>query len=278
MDRRAVIADMASASYNADIADPISTERDMGGIERESPEPYYQQLARIIEQDMRDGRYAVGERIPSETELCRIYDLSRSTVRETLRALEQQGLVKIVPRRGAFVNDKEAESWTLQVTQGFLETQSRSSSRSIVTRVLRWGVESMPDLAAKALELPSGTSGFYIERIRFMDGVPALHSINWMPEDVGGNLIGKRVLEGEQSLNETLAQAGYTVYAARREVAAVATPREIARHLDLKEGSPLLRIDSVSRDAAGRAFDFYRSHVRSDVVTTSVAAEARATP
>jgi GntR family transcriptional regulator len=250
----------------------------MGAIARESPEPYYQQLARIIERDMRDGRYAVGERIPTETELCRIYDLSRSTVRETLRALEQQGLVKMIPRRGAFVSDKQAESWTLQVTQGFLETHSHSSSRSVVTRVLRWGVEPLPDLASRALALPSGASGFYIERIRSMDGAPALHSINWMPEDVGGNLIGKRVLEGEQSLNETLAQAGFTIHAARREVAAVAAPREIARHLDLKDGSPVLRIDSVSRNAAGRAFDFYRSYVRSDVVTISVAAEARATP
>lgn len=250
----------------------------MGGIARESAEPYYQQLARIIEQDIRDGRYAVGDRIPTETELCRIYDLSRSTVRETLRALEQQRLIRMVPRRGAYVNSAEAESWTLQVTQGFLETQSRSSSRSIVTRVLRWGVDSMPDLPAKALDLPAGSSGFYIERIRSMDGMPALHSINWMPEDVGSHLIGTRVLEGEQSLNETLASAGYTVYAARREVAAVPAPREVARHLDLKDGSPLLRIDSVSRDASGRAFDFYRSHVRSDVVTIAVDAEARATP
>lgn len=249
----------------------------MGGISRESPEPYYQQLARIIEQDIRDGTYAVGDRIATETELCRMYDLSRSTVRETLRALEQQHLIKMVPRRGAYVNDAGVESWTLQVTQGFLETQSRSSSKSIVTKVLRWGVEAMPDLASKALDLPPGSNGFYIERIRFVDGSPALHSINWMPEDVGSHLIGKGVLEGEQSLNETLAESGYTVFAARREVAAVGAPREIARHLQLKDGSPLLRIDSVSRDASGRVFDFYRSHVRSDVVTIAVDAEARAT-
>ncbi|MBX3582740.1 MAG: GntR family transcriptional regulator [Rhizobiaceae bacterium] len=250
----------------------------MGGIARESPEPYYQQLARIIEQDIRDGKYAVGERIPSETELCRLYDLSRSTVRETLRALEQQHLVKMVPRRGAYVSNPRTESWTLQVTQGFLETQSRSSGRAIVTRVLRWGVESLPELAANALDLPVGSSGFHLERIRSMDGQPALHSINWMPEDVGSHLIGKRVLEGQQSLNEALSASGLTVHAARREVAAVAAPREVAHYLDLKEGSPLLRIDSVSRDASGRAFDFYRSHVRSDIVTISVDAEARAVP
>jgi GntR family transcriptional regulator len=255
-----------------------SIGQDMGEIVRESPEPYYQQLARIIEQDIRDGRYAVGDRIPTETELCRIHDLSRSTVRETLRTLEQQRLIKMVPRRGAYVSRAEAESWTLQVTQGFLETQSRSSSRSIVTKVLRWGVEPMPDFSAKALDLPAGSTGFYLERIRSMDGTPALHSINWMPEDVGGHLIGSRVLEGDKSLNETLGEAGYTVYAARREVAAVAAPRDLARHLDLKEDSPVLRIDSVSRDAQGRAFDFYRSHVRSDVVTISVDAEARAAP
>ncbi|MCD4663337.1 GntR family transcriptional regulator [Agrobacterium sp.] len=246
----------------------------MQNIDRTSAEPYYLQLARIIEGQIKTGKYQVGDRVPGETELCRSFDLARSTVRETLRALEQQRLVKIVPRRGAFVSDPAENQWKLQVTQGFLETGGHSPDRSIETSVLRAGFEPLPDFAAEGLGVPKGENGFAIERIRHIDGKAAMHSINYMPADVGALLLGKPVLEGNASLNQTLAQAGFSIFAARREVAAVGAPADTAKLLGLARGAPVLFVQSTSRSELGRVFDFYRSFVRSDVVTISVDAEA----
>lgn len=247
----------------------------MQTIDRTSAEPYYLQLARIIEADIKTGKYEVGDRVPGETELCRSFDLARSTVRETLRALEQQRLIKIVPRRGAFVADPAENQWRLQVTQGFLETGAHSPDRTIETTVLRAGFEALPDFAAEALDLPRGESGYVLERLRHIDGKAAMHSTNYLPADVGAFLIGKPVLEGKASLNQTLAAAGFSIFAARREVAAVGAPSEIATQLGLSRGAPVLFVQSKSRSESGRMFDFYRSFVRSDVVTISVDAEAQ---
>jgi len=247
----------------------------MQNIDRTSAEPYYLQLARFIEADIKTGKYAIGDRVPGETELCRSFDLARSTVRETLRALEQQRLIKIVPRRGAFVADPAENQWKLQVTQGFLETGAHSPDRIIETSVLRAEFEGLPDFATEALGLPRGDSGFVLERLRHMDGKAAMHSTNYLPADVGALLIGKPVLEGKASLNQTLASAGFSIFAARREVAAVGAPAEVATQLGLARGAPVLFVQSKSRSEAGRVFDFYRSFVRSDVVTVSVDAEAQ---
>lgn len=251
------------------------SESNMESINRNSPEPYYLQLARIIENQIKDGTFQVGARVPGEIELCRTFDLARSTVRETLRVLEQQRLIRMVPRRGAFVTDHSDNRWMLQVVEGFLETGAHSPERSITTVVLRSGFEHLPDRACEALELPLNETGFVIERLRHIDGMAAMHSTNYLPADIGRLILKKPVLKGEASLNQTLRVAGFSVYAARREVAAVGAPSSTAKLLEVVKGSPVLLITSTSRNEAGRAFDYYQSFVRSDVVTISVDAEAR---
>ena len=66
-------------------------QMDMRDIDRVSPEPFYLQLTKIVEKAIDNGEYAVGDRLPAESEFCRSYDLARSTVRETQRTLANKG-------------------------------------------------------------------------------------------------------------------------------------------------------------------------------------------
>lgn len=49
------------------------------------------------------GHFRPGERLP-ERELCEMTGVSRTLVREALRQLESEGLIKVIPYRGPFVN------------------------------------------------------------------------------------------------------------------------------------------------------------------------------
>ena len=49
------------------------------------------------------GQFQVGDKVPTEMELCNMLNVSRSTVREALRILQAMGFVEIRPGRGAFV-------------------------------------------------------------------------------------------------------------------------------------------------------------------------------
>ena len=53
----------------------------------------YKELRQILGDEIADGVHAVGGRFPTEYELCRRFGVSRHTVREALRALEDQGLL-----------------------------------------------------------------------------------------------------------------------------------------------------------------------------------------
>ena len=90
-------------------------------IDRSSAEPFYLQLSRLVEQQISDGVFGVGDWLPPESELCRSFSLARSTVRESLRNLEYRGRVKLIPRRGALVIDPEESGWMLQVSRGFFD-------------------------------------------------------------------------------------------------------------------------------------------------------------
>lgn len=242
-------------------------------IDRFGAEPYYLQLHRLVERQIEDGILTPGDRLPSESELCRQYDLSRSTVRETLRSLQEKKVIKMVPRRGAFVLDAARKGWRLQVPAGFFEAEV-SNHRTVETKTIRAALERLPAEIARALKLGSGEKGFVLARLRRLDGRVALYSVNYMLPEIREVLLPSGVLEGEASLNRTLLGGGFAVFGARRSVAAVAADEALSELLEVEPGSPLLLVTSLSWTRDGRNFDYYTSWIRNDVVEVSVEAEA----
>jgi len=56
-------------------------------------QPRYRALAEVLQKDLQAGRYPVGSVLPGELELVSRHRVSRHTVREALRCLEEQGLI-----------------------------------------------------------------------------------------------------------------------------------------------------------------------------------------
>lgn len=241
-------------------------------IDRASPEPYYMQLSRFVEAEIDAGRYGVGDRLPGETELCRRFELARSTVRETLRSLQERGRIKMVPRRGAYVVDSQHSGWLLQVAQGFFEAEMDHHRRQVRTEII--GAESMPlpQAAADALGLQRNQSGFRLQRLRRLDGQIALFSTNYLLPELEDVIRQSAIMTGETSLNRTLREAGYPIYGAKRSVEAVAAPPAVAKFLNVDAGVPLMLVTSASWGMSQKVFDYYTSWVRSDVVKVTIEA------
>lgn len=243
-------------------------------IDRRSADPFYRQLGALLERAIASGDYRAGDRLPGETELCRRFDLARSTVRETLRALQERGLVELVPRRGAFVRDPDPPGWGLQVTAGFFEGEVEANGRTVETEVLSAGSCRLSETAARALQRPVGSPGVALRRLRRLDGAVALLSENVLVPELAEIVLSPAVLAPRGSLNRALAAAGWRIHRARRSLEAVPAPAAVAGLLAVAEGAPLLLVTSVSWGRDGRPFDHYTAHVRTDVVKVTVEAEA----
>lgn len=79
-------------------------------IDREVRVPIYRQLKEIIKSKIEKGDFKPGTRIPTEYELCEIYDISRISVRQALTELANEGLLYRRPGQGTFVNHEIRKS------------------------------------------------------------------------------------------------------------------------------------------------------------------------
>ena len=250
----------------------------MTTIDRASSEPYYLQLGRLLTQRIDTGQYSEGERLPSELDLCRRYELSRSTVRETLRHLENIGRIKLVQRRGAFVCRDEHPGWMLQFAGGFSESEAAHANREIDTKVLNVLSQELSDEVCEALRLPMKSAGLMLERLRWVDGRLALYARNYLLSEIAPLIGDGSKLNGRESLNRTLRRAGWTEGGARRSLTATAATQKLATHLKVAPGFPLLLVRSLSWNAEGRAYDYYTSWLNSEVVDISIEVQVAGQP
>ncbi|MGP9724327.1 GntR family transcriptional regulator [Corynebacterium sp. AOP40-9SA-29] len=252
-----------------------------GQIDRQSEVPYYQQLSVILQARISDGVLAQGDRLPSENDLCTEFGLSRATVRQSLRHLQSQGLVRRVPKRGVFVSSEPVDAgWMIQGEEGFLESALGHRHQSVDTRVIRYGGVELPEEAARDLRLPDTPQhGFELVRVRSLGDRAALYSINYNPPalvDVLAEATG--VLEGRESLTALLTGAGYELGGAHRTIRSVRAPSDIAQELGIDVDEPVTYIRSVSWTPQGTYYDVYDTWVRSDVVPLEIDVRAVGAP
>jgi GntR family transcriptional repressor for pyruvate dehydrogenase complex len=70
----------------------------------------YEEIVRQVKQLIAEGKLKSGDRLPPERDLAEKFMVSRTSVREALRALQSRGLVDIRAGEGAFVRDISVET------------------------------------------------------------------------------------------------------------------------------------------------------------------------
>jgi GntR family transcriptional regulator len=248
-------------------------------IDRTSPVPFYFQLRKLLEAEIVSGRWAPGERLPSEPAICEQFQLSRTTVRQALAELESEGLIRKQKGRGTFIAEPRSTSWLLQSSHGFYDECVRAG-HTVTSRVLRQEVEVLPSWAADALGLPEGSEGVTVERLRSIDERLVMYVLNHLPPDLAGTVLGAELRGG--SLYGVLEEReGLRVCGGRRVVQAVPAEGDLARLLEVDSGAPILFVESVSWDERLRPFECYRAWHRADrtkiqvqVVDEEIAARA----
>lgn len=230
-------------------------------IDRTSPVPFYFQLAELLEEEIISGRWEPGARVPSENELCARYGLSRTTIRQALSRLEQEGLISREKGRGTFVSDSRPRSWRIQSTEGFFGNELRRAGRIVESRILKLEHGPLPGWATSALRVDPDDEGLTVERVRSVDGLVALYVVNCLPSFAAAAAVG---LEASESLYQRLAGHGIAIAGGRRSLEAVAAGPKLGKLLDLNAGDSLAYIESVTWDEQARLVDCYHAWLRTD--------------
>lgn len=63
----------------------------------------FSRIAGELEKAIEEGRFEIGDKLPSERKLAKKYEISRNVVRQALTILREKGLIVIKPGKGAYV-------------------------------------------------------------------------------------------------------------------------------------------------------------------------------
>jgi DNA-binding FadR family transcriptional regulator len=97
--------------------------------------------------NVRSGKWKVGDRIPTEVELTKLFGMSRAPVREAVQSLMLLGILDVAPRRGAYVQALPSSS---VVDLGILSSVMRASNPVADLFEFRAGTEAaIAELAAR---------------------------------------------------------------------------------------------------------------------------------
>jgi GntR family transcriptional regulator len=232
-------------------------------IDRASPLPYYVQLKDALLEGIESGRWKPGDRIPSEPELCQMFDVSRTVVRQALKDMTYQGLVVREKGRGTFVAEPKISSGSLvHSLAGFYEDMA-GRGQPPVTRVLEQVIEPAGGRLLAALRIEETAPVIKLVRLRFVQDEPIVLVTSYLPYDLCPKLAQADL--SEQSLYAFLkGEYGLAVASGRRRIEAVAANEHEARLLKIEEGAPLLKLDSVSYLEDGTPLEYFHGVFRGD--------------
>ncbi len=209
-------------------------------MDRSSPLPLWAQLLEDLRERINTGEFA--EHFPTDKEMIEQYQVSRQTVREAVRRLEQDGVVVRRRGRGTSLTDKRFFQQLGTVYSLYREIEKMGHVQG--SKILAQG--SMNDAAlAREFAVPDDHPFFHLERIRFADGEAVAIDRVVIPMKFAAALT-KVNFEHTGLYDEMERRAGIVPTTGEERLTPVILSREEASLLDCREPTAGMRIQRTT--------------------------------
>jgi DNA-binding GntR family transcriptional regulator len=162
----------------------------------------YEKIISTIEKKIKSGIWPTGMLMPTESELCTLFEVSRITVRRALAELEKLGLVERIQGKGSFVGKMHFHSTDCQGFRDSMALQGITVRSTIITQEL---ITPTIDIVQK-LQLGAGPSSFFegqdapgsvpfpqevwhFCRLRYVDNTPVAIMHSYIPKVIGDQFV-----------------------------------------------------------------------------------------
>jgi len=157
----------------------MENDKIMELINRDNHQKLYMQLYEIIKKKIESSEWPVGSQIPTEEEICKMFNVSRATVRTAVLELVRQGYLKRQQGKGTFVY-KNTVSEGLTMLTNFRELLFEEGLNFTTNVLARTVMMPIDDLDVK-LDIPKDKHIIYIKRLRSIDNEPVLLQETYIP-------------------------------------------------------------------------------------------------
>jgi len=229
--------------------------------------PIWQAIAQALRSDLAEGRYAPGDKLPTEAALAERFGVNRHTVRHGISALVEERLIRTRRGAGAFVASTPTD-YPIGRKVRFHDNLI-AAGRLPEKRVLLVEDRFATDGEAQALAINAGDPVCSYHGLSLADGQPiaVFESVFPLARTPGISA----AFDGQGSVTEALAAVGVADYtrASTRLTAVRAGPTQ-ALHLKVTEGDPLLRSSGVNVDQERNPVEYGRTWFVGDRITLTL--------
>ena len=217
--------------------------------------PVYLRIHDQIKSEIEDGKWHVGDRLPSERELSENFNVSRMTLRQAIQTLADEGILERKIGSGTYVARKKVQETMIGTTSFSDIIKSQGSVPS--SKTISYFVTKPSSSEMEKLQLTEKEDILKMERIRYADDIPICFEVASIPYKLVSDYDKEEITT---SLYKTLAEKGnFKIGKSSQHISAVVSSEKIAHFLDIKRGEAILRMTQISYFEDGAPFEYVRS-------------------
>lgn len=222
----------------------MSKQKYYNKSEMEKKLPKYRQVEEDLKYRILLGDWKPGDRLLSEEEFCRVYDVSRITVKRALSELVLAGYLYQVSGKGTFVKDfQEDPQENNSVVKSFTNEMRERGMNAVTTSVVLDLASANRSLAG-LLNIDPGTQIVRLKRVRAIaSGEIIAFSINSFPFS---QIFSTDPQDYYGSLYDYLASHGILLTSAKEYLEAILPPADVAEKLHISTADPVLKFVRIS--------------------------------
>ncbi len=228
-------------------------------LNKTSALPLYEQLRKGILDCILNGQFPAGSKLPTEEELCEMYDISRPVARQAYSALIEAGYIERQRGKGTFVKTPDNRGRFIDKQMSFAQEMGALGleHRTVLVRA-----EWLPydEQLFSQLGMNENDRCYHIVRMRYVQGKPFVLVENYVPESIFPEIdkydFAKRSLYGV--LNE---EYNTHIVRSHRSMAATLATEEIASSLEIKTGAAVMYVKNLVYDESDRPIDLSKEYL-----------------
>lgn len=227
-----------------------------------SMHPLYLQLKEQIRSSILDGTYPPHSQMPSESDMVKFFNVSRTTVRQALRDLQSDGLIFKVPGKGSFVSRPKATQELISL-QGFGEAMIAKGHETFSTFL---GAREIIENSTVRSKLKCESADIMeIRRLRYLNREPISVDITYVPCSIGRRLILEDLATQDIFV---ILENKYGLQLGRAEIQleSILSDDALSRLLKIEAGSPILRMERLTYTAEDVPIDYEHIYYRGDAL------------
>ena len=226
-------------------------------IDKNMPIPLYYQLKQLIINSINNGVYKENEAIPTEYEFIGNYKLSRTTVRQALNELVNEGYLYRKKGVGTFVSCTTALKIAQSTNLPLYHISSMIEESGYVSSVelLQLFFEPASQEVAKALEITIGEAVWVMDRLRMANKTPVSFSRTYFPKKYLGNF-DEIAVKASQGFHAFLDSQGYRITAIKHLLIPGITDETTSEILKIPVKSPMMILKDICYSNNGTPIEY----------------------